>query len=206
MKAEFRIFNIAINFRMPKAVLNKAVFNKAASMLLMMKMALMLLMTLTLTLPLASCTKRADQKIPTPIKLESIITIGSQGESLAFDKYDLFVKAGDKITLTFRNNSTTLAHNWVLTKPGKADEVGVAGIKAGPVKNNVPDGSSASSNDVLASTRLVPPKGQKFLDNQSDISTGETTITFTAPNGGDYPYICSNMGHHVVMKGMLHAK
>ena len=32
------------------------------------------------------------------------------------------------------------------------------------------------------------------------------SITFKAPAPGDYPYICTNAGHHTVMKGVLHSK
>lgn len=136
------------------------------------------------------------------VKLENNITIASVGETMAFDKTDLYVKAGDQVKLKFVNNSTTLAHNWVLVKPGKSDDVGNAGMQAGAEKNYLPD-----SPDVIKATRLVPPKGQPYADKTSEKSTGESAqISFTAPAAGDYPYICTNAGHHTVMKGVLHAK
>jgi azurin len=137
----------------------------------------------------------------TSVAAEKDITIASVGEQMQFDKTELTVKAGEEITLKFLNNSTTLAHNWVLVKPGKEDDVGNAGVQAGAEKNYVP-----KSTDVLAYTRLLPPKGQKYADKPSEVSTGVITITFKAPPAGDYPYICTNAGHHTVMKGVLHSK
>jgi len=119
---------------------------------------------------------------------EKNLSVGSVGETMAYDKTELTVPAGQSITLTFKNNSTTLKHNWVLTNPGKDNDVGIAGIKVGEAKGYVPD-----SPDVLAHTKLVD-------------SGGSDTITFKAPAAGDYPFICTNAGHHTVMKGTLHSK
>ena len=165
---------------------------------------------LTSALAVTACTKSTDSggktEAPSAVSTtaattESNITLSSVGETMAYDKTELSVKAGEKITLKFVNTSTTLAHNWVLVKPGQDDAVGVAGIQVGAEKNYVP-----VSPDVLASTRLVPPKGQKYADKPSETSSGDITITFTAPAAGDYPYICTNAGHHTVMKGVLHSK
>jgi azurin len=116
------------------------------------------------------------------------IDLGSVGETMAYDKTELTVKSGDDVTLNFKNNSTTIQHNWVLVKPGKDNDVGLAGIKAGPSKGFIPNDPA-----VLAHTKLVDP-------------TKSDTITFKAPPAGDYPYICTNAGHHTVMKGVLHSK
>jgi azurin len=123
---------------------------------------------------------------------ESNINIGSVGETMAFDRTELTVKSGEQITLNFKNNSSTLQHNWVLVKPGTENDVGLAGIKAGMSKGFIPDDPAVAA-DVLAHTKLVDP--------------GKTdTVTFKAPAAGDYPYICTNAGHHTVMKGVLHSK
>jgi azurin len=122
---------------------------------------------------------------------ETTQNIGSVGETMAFDKTEITVPAGKEITLTFKNNSTTLKHNWVLVKSGKENDVGMSGIKAGEANNFIPQDENKDS--VIAHTKLVDP-------GQSD------TITFTAPAAGDYPYICTNAGHHTVMKGVLHSK
>ena len=131
------------------------------------------------------CT-RDTAKHPETKNPEKTPVISTLGETLMFDKTDFYVKAGEEITLTFVNNSSAMKHNWVLVKPGKADEVGIAGIKAGEAKNFVPD-----SPDVLIATKLI--------------SKGQEVLKFKAPAPGDYPFICSAAGHHTVMRGTLHS-
>lgn len=151
------------------------------------------LITLMFLILVTACTKKSGEVgdvagVAAANKTESNIDLSSVGETMAYDKTNLNVKAGDQITLNFKNNSTTLQHNWVLVQPGKDNEVGLAGIQAGPSKGFIPESPS-----VLAHTKLVDP-------SKSD------TLTFKAPPAGDYPYICTNAGHHTVMKGVLHSK
>ena len=113
------------------------------------------------------------------------LTISTQGEEMAFDQTVLTVKAGQKVSLTFKNLSG-MQHNWVLVAPGAADEVANASIAAGNDK-----GWLAVGPQVLAHTRLVDGK-------KSD------TIRFTAPaKPGEYPFICTFPGHAGIMKGVL---
>jgi azurin len=110
---------------------------------------------------------------------------------MAYDKTTLEAKAGSTVKLTLKNNATSpaMVHDFVLVKPGTENEIGAAGIAAGPAKDYVPD-----SPNVLAHTKLLKP-------GESD------TITFTAPSEpGDYPYICTYPGHYAVMKGILKVK
>ena len=117
------------------------------------------------------------------------LSIGSKGEELLFDKDTLEAPAGSKITLNFKNNSTALTHNWVLIKPGANDTVGNDGMAAGEANNYI----KPNDPNVIAHTNLVKP--------------GQTaTITFDAPPAGQYPYICTFPGHHVLMKGTLTIK
>lgn len=116
------------------------------------------------------------------------LDIGSKGEELMYDKDKLQASAGSKITLNFKNNSTSLSHNWVLVKPGTQDSVAAAGITAGEAKGYIPD-----DPNIIVHTPLTKP-------GQTD------TITFDAPAAGDYPYICTFPGHSVLMKGTLTIK
>ncbi|MCC6277586.1 MAG: auracyanin [Oligoflexia bacterium] len=147
---------------------------------------LSLFLALLLSLNLG-CTRKkgVDTSASEP---QTNLVIGVLGETMAFDKTTLVAKAGAEITLTFKNTSTVLKHNWVLTQPGKENEVGMQGIKAGEAKQFIPDNPA-----VLAYTKLVDVKA-------------EDTITFKAPPAGEYPYICTNAGHHTVMKGILITK
>jgi azurin len=139
------------------------------------------------------CTKKSDSGgADSAAAINNNITIGAVGETMQFDKTELTVKSGEKVTLVFNNPSTTLKHNWVLTQAGKDNDVGLAGIKAGEANNFIPN-ADPEKGYVLAHTSLVDLKGTE-------------TITFTAPPPGDYPYICTNAGHHTVMKGTLHSK
>jgi len=151
-----------------------------------------LLLTSFLAFAFGGCTKKDDGASSSSggsaATLDKTVNIGSVAETMAYDKTEISVPAGQDITLTFKNNSTTLQHNWVLTQPGKDNDVGLAGIKAGLAKGFVPDDPA-----VLAHTKLVD-------------AGGSDTITFKAPPAGDYPYICTNAGHHMVMKGILHSK
>lgn len=114
------------------------------------------------------------------------LDISSKGEELLYDKDKLTAPAGSKITLTMKNPSTALQHNWVLVKPGTQDQVAADGLAAGEAKSYLKDGDP----NVIAHTKLVKP-------GQSD------TITFDAPPKGDYPYLCTFPGHNVLMKGVL---
>lgn len=119
---------------------------------------------------------------------EAVLMISTKGEAMAFDKATLSAKPGQKIKLTFKNASN-MQHNFVVVKPGTADQVTTDSITAGGDK-----GWLAIGPNVLAHTKLVNPK-------ESD------TIIFTAPaQSGEYPYICSFPGHSAMMRGILVVK
>ncbi len=119
------------------------------------------------------------------------IRIATVREKMSYDVKELTVKAGKKIKLTFANTDF-MPHNLLLLKPGKADDIGNKAMALGAKgfeMNFVPE-----SPDILWSSKL--------LDNGK-----EQVIDFTAPaSPGDYPYICSFPGHHIVMRGVMHVK
>jgi azurin len=85
-----------------------------------------------------------------------------------------------------------MPHNLAIVKPGKREEVGVA---AATMKPDELDGKGRAympkTRDILAATRLLDP-GQK------------ETLKLTAPSEpGDYEYVCTFPGHHMVMWGRL---
>src|SRR4051812_47703085 len=110
---------------------------------------------IVLALSLQACEKKTTE-----------IQLGTVGDTMAFDKTTLEAPAGGTVKLTLKNNATSpaMVHSFVLVKPGTENEVGAAGIGAGPDKEYVPD-----SSNVLAHTKQVKP-------GESD------TITFTAPS------------------------
>jgi len=116
------------------------------------------------------------------------IQIASVANTMTFDKKELSVPAGAEVHLTFKNNATSsvLGHNWVLVSPGTEASVAAAGLKLGETAGYL----DVRDHDVLANTSLAKP--------------GETTdVTFTAPDAGKYPYICTFPGHYMMMKGVL---
>jgi len=159
---------------------------------LIMKIKTLATLIVSTTLALSiSCTKKSDEGSGSSggsagAAASNNINISAVGETMAYDQTSLNVKAGSQVTLTFKNPSTTQKHNWALVKPGKENDVALAGIQAGEAKNFIPEGNP----DMIAHTKLVPPGG-------SD------TVVFTAPAPGDYPYECTFPGHNAMMKGVL---
>lgn len=107
---------------------------------------------------------------------------------MKFKQTYLSVKAGAKVSLTFRNPDD-MQHNFLLTTPGNWKKVGEAagrmGLK-GLAKGYIPD-----LDEVIVHTELVEPGA-------------EDVIYFTAPSEpGTYTFICTVPGHYMSMKGVL---
>ncbi|MFN7684479.1 MAG: plastocyanin/azurin family copper-binding protein [Oligoflexia bacterium] len=119
------------------------------------------------------------------------ITVGTDGDQMAFDKKEFEVKAGSTVKLIFKNNAKPggLQHNLMVVKPGTENDVANAAVAAGNDKGWVPQGNP----NVLFTTKLVDPQGTD-------------SVVFVAPAAGDYPYICTFPGHAMVMKGIMHSK
>lgn len=119
------------------------------------------------------------------------IRIATVVEKMSYDVKELPLKAGKKIRLTLANPDH-MPHNLAVVNPGKADEVAmaVAALGARAIEPTfVPQGP-----DVLASTKLID--GGK-----------QDTIEFTAPAApGDYPFVCTFPGHHLLMRGVFKVK
>jgi len=119
------------------------------------------------------------------------IRIATIPERMSYDVKEISVKAGKKIKLTF-SNADFMPHNILLVKPGKADEIGNKAAQLGARGFElafVPE-----SPDIIWASKL--------LDHGK-----EDVIEFNAPSTpGDYPYICSFPGHHIVMRGVLKVK
>jgi azurin len=116
------------------------------------------------------------------------LQVASVANSMTFDKTTLTVPTGAEVHLVLKNNATamTLPHNWVLVKPGTEASVALRGVKldqAGFVDVN--------DHNVLAHTSQAKPGGDS------------AEVTFTAPEAGTYPYICTTPGHYLTMKGVL---
>ncbi|MEZ5041660.1 MAG: plastocyanin/azurin family copper-binding protein [Saprospiraceae bacterium] len=107
---------------------------------------------------------------------------------MLFDKTLITVKAGSKVRLAF-NNPDDMMHNFLLVKPGKADEISEQAVALG--LEGMEKGFIPVSEDILYHTTLLTP-------NSNDV------IYFVAPTvPGDYPYVCTFPGHSQSMRGVL---
>jgi azurin len=119
------------------------------------------------------------------------VRISTVVEKMLYDVKEFTVKAGKKVRLTFANPDF-MPHNLVIVKPGKADSVGMLAINLGASgfeKAFIPD-----SPEIVASTKLVD-HGR------------EETIEFQCPaQSGNYHFVCTFPGHHLIMRGTMIVK
>lgn len=118
---------------------------------------------------------------------ETIVELGSD-DKMAFDKKEIRVKAGQKITLNLRHTGklpkTAMGHNFVLLKQGT--DTYTFGMKAMQERDN----------------QYIPKNTEEVIAHTDMIGGGEkTSVTFDAPPVGTYDFICSFPGHFNVMKG-----
>lgn len=141
--------------------------------------------------PAAEAPAAAPAAVDPNKKPDLEVTLGTDGDNMAFDKKEFEAKAGSTVKITFKNNAKAggIQHNFLVVKPGTETEVANAAVAAGNDKGWVPQGNA----NVFAATKLVDP-------GQSD------SVTFVVPPAGDYPYICTFPGHAMVMKGVMHSK
>ena len=117
-------------------------------------------------------------------------TIGLTGNDLMkYDKSEIRVKAGQKVTLNFRHvgkmDKLVMGHNFVLLKPGTdITEFAIKASEAGEAEDWIPEDGA----NVIVHTEMIGG-GQS------------TSITFDAPEAGTYDFICSFPGHAALMKG-----
>ncbi|WP_038171149.1 plastocyanin/azurin family copper-binding protein [Verrucomicrobium sp. BvORR106] len=112
---------------------------------------------------------------------------------MSFDVTSFTVKAGQKVKVTFDNDSTTpLQHNWVLGVAGSKDRlIAAANGMMAEMTKWMPRGYVPDGPDVLAHTKLLNSKEKE-------------TVEFTAPQEkGDYPYLCTFPGHSMIMQGTM---
>jgi azurin len=115
-------------------------------------------------------------------------------DDMKYDRTLFKVKAGQKITLDFKNigkqPAAAMSHNVVILRPGTdVQAFGEAAIPAAKTEHIPP----SMTEDVIAHTKLLGP-------GQSD------QITFTLPDAGVYDFICTFPGHFGTMRGKIVAE
>lgn len=116
------------------------------------------------------------------------IRIGTVVEKMKYDTNEFTVKPGKKVKLIFANPDF-MPHNLVVTKPNKADIVAQLALTLGAQGFDM--AFVPKSEDVLWASKLV--------DHGK-----EEEMNFTTPTAkGDYPYVCTFPGHHILMRGVM---
>lgn len=117
-------------------------------------------------------------------------------DTMQFDLKTFEAKAGENVELTFKNigkiPKIAMGHNLVILKKGiSAIAFGQKAMGAGAnATNALPD---SVKGDTIAATKLLGPAESE-------------TITFTAPDAGDYEYVCTFPGHFAMMRGVMKVK
>lgn len=149
----------------------------------------------TTTAPAAAATETPGSDIPGIDTVSVTDHINLTGDDqLRYDKTLFKVKAGQKITLDFKNIGTqpaaAMSHNVVILQQGtdvqKFGEAAVPAASTGHIPASMKD-------DVIAHTKLLGP-------GESD------KITFTLPDAGVYDFICTFPGHFGTMHGKIVAQ
>jgi len=119
------------------------------------------------------------------------VRIATVRERMIYDTKEFTVKAGKKVRLTFANPDA-MPHNILLVKPGTADEIGTKAMALGAKGFEV--SFVPESPNIIWSSKLVDPGKEQVIE-------------FHAPTTpGEYPYICSFPGHHLIMRGTMKVK
>jgi azurin len=117
------------------------------------------------------------------------VKIRTYREQMLYDTKYFVVEAGKPVQISLENDDA-MQHNIVVTQPGTADKVAMAG----------------------ANLVVPPPGGKPFVPPSadvvaaSDLAQGDETIklSFTTPKKpGEYGYVCTFPGHNVRMYGVM---
>ncbi|MEM9345073.1 MAG: plastocyanin/azurin family copper-binding protein [Planctomycetota bacterium] len=138
---------------------------------------------------------RTVNALPTDIKppgTEDLTLTSLTLTAVAGMKYDqatLTVPAGRPVEITLVNPDT-MEHNLVITKPGRAQEVGVA---------------MSTDPTAAAAIGYVPKDSDAVLFYTGMLKPGESeTLRFFAPTtAGSYEFVCTYPGHWGSMRGVL---
>ena len=117
-------------------------------------------------------------------------------DQMQYDKKELTVTTGQKVTIELKHigklPKVAMGHNVVVLKAGT--QIPVFAMKCAPA----------------AATDYIPQDEETkklIIANTKMVGGGETTsVTFTAPAPGEYPYLCTFPGHFGIMSGKLIVK
>jgi putative heme-binding domain-containing protein len=120
-----------------------------------------------------------------------VIRLGTIPDQMLFDKDRLVVEAGKPVQVVFDNNDL-MPHNFVVTRPGSLEEIGLLGESSATQPGALERNFVPPSPKILVASRLLQPREGQRLD-------------FTAPSEpAVYPYVCTYPGHWRRMFGALY--
>lgn len=143
-------------------------------------------------------TSAADEykveEVPTAAPEATIAVTVNADDAMKFDVKEVTVYAGQEVTLTLHHvgsaSKAVMGHNFVILKQG-VDLTDFATRASKPdAVEHIPAGSEG---EIVAHTKMLG-------GGESD------TITFTAPEAGEYEFLCSFPGHFAMMKGKFIVK
>ena len=125
---------------------------------------------------------------PETLVVNNEIRISAVAGEMRFDLDEFAVKRAANIRLIF-SNPDIMNHNLVMVAPGAADEVGASAIAMGA--SGLELGYIPESDKVIFASRLLEQNEEQLIE-------------FKAPSTvGDYEYVCTFPGHHLVMRGVM---
>jgi putative heme-binding domain-containing protein len=120
-----------------------------------------------------------------------VIRLGTVTDQMLFDKDRIAAQAGKPVEVVFENGDI-MPHNFVVTKPGALEEVGLLGESSATLPGALERNYVPPTDKVLVASRLLAPR-----DSQK--------LSFTAPTRpGVYPYVCTYPGHWRRMYGAFY--
>ena len=120
-----------------------------------------------------------------------MIRLGTITDQMLFNKDRIAAQAGKPVEIVFEN-SDIMPHNFVVTKPGALEEVGLLGESSSTQPGALERNYVPPSDKILVASRLLAPRESQKL-------------SFTAPTKpGVYPYVCTYPGHWRRMYGAFY--
>jgi putative heme-binding domain-containing protein len=120
-----------------------------------------------------------------------VIRVGTVLEQMRYDVDRIVVQAGRPVEILFENVDM-MPHNFVVTKPGALEEVGLLAEATATQPDAAARQYVPISDRVLLASRLLQPRETQRL-------------SFTAPSQmGVYPYVCTYPGHWRRMYGAIY--